>query len=583
MEKIRELLGRLGTLNPDELETLKGEVVAEFDRVHGEDTTAENVAILNELAEAGTQILAENQTRADAAAAAETAKAAAAEAMKALRGEDDGEPEGDGKEEPAAEPVADEPAEGEETEEQKAAKAAAAAAEAEPEGEPAAEPVAVTASSSVAALARRGRVQGNPEAALARRGNSPKVILASAFPLEGEINRSALSEVMCDTLGRMLRQGPPRGVALVASAEVQYPENLCLGLDVEQNTAIMEREAGMAAVVASGGVCGPTNVDYDIPTWATAERPLKEGLPAFQATRGGIRFIQPPDIGELGAATAIWTEATDANPGAATKPVFSVQCGQEQLVYVNAVSTRLGFGNMQSRFQPELVAANTDLAIAAAARKAEIKLLELITEKCVKDVTSAKVLGATRDLVTAMQQAAAAFRYSHRIPRSLMLTGIFPEWLKDLIKIDLARESAHQQDNDWNALAISEDQVIGLIKSAGINPIFTLDSLPELAGGTGYPTQQLAVQTANGAINTFPSKLEWKMFPEGTMQFLDGGRLDLGVVRDSTLDATNDYETFVETFEGIADRGFANSALQFVTELCANGQSGATATVATCA
>jgi len=27
----------------------------------------------------------------------------------------------------------------------------------------------------------------------------------------------------------------------------------------------------------------------------------------------------------------------------------------------------------------------------------------------------------------------------------------------------------------------------------------------------------------------------------GTFQFLDGGRLDLGVVRDSTLDATNDY------------------------------------------
>lgn len=28
------------------------------------------------------------------------------------------------------------------------------------------------------------------------------------------------------------------------------------------------------------------------------------------------------------------------------------------------------------------------------------------------------------------------------------------------------------------------------------------------------------------------------------MQYLDGGRLDLGVVRDLTLDATNDYETF---------------------------------------
>ncbi len=38
----------------------------------------------------------------------------------------------------------------------------------------------------------------------------------------------------------------------------------------------------------------------------------------------------------------------------------------------------------------------------------------------------------------------------------------------------------------------------------------------------------------------------WLLYPEGTFQFLDGGRLDLGVCRDSTLDATNDYESFVE-------------------------------------
>jgi len=61
-------------------------------------------------------------------------------------------------------------------------------------------------------------------------------------------------------------------------------------------------------------------------------------------------------------------------------------------------------------------------------------------------------------------------------------------------------------------------------------------------------------------------------FPEGVIQFLDAGRLDLGVVRDSTLDATNDYEKFVE---GIANRGYANSALQLVMEnFCPTGASG---------
>ena len=54
------------------------------------------------------------------------------------------------------------------------------------------------------------------------------------------------------------------------------------------------------------------------------------------------------------------------------------------------------------------------------------------------------------------------------------------------------------------------------------------------------------------------------VFVEGSVQRLDAGRLDLGVVRDSTLDATNDYETFVEVFETVVSRGFANSGLQLI-------------------
>ena len=45
------------------------------------------------------------------------------------------------------------------------------------------------------------------------------------------------------------------------------------------------------------------------------------------------------------------------------------------------------------------------------------------------------------------------------------------------------------------------------------------------------------------------------MFPEGTLLFLDGGTLDLGVTRDGTMLGANEYATFVETFEGLAMTG----------------------------
>ena len=79
-------------------------------------------------------------------------------------------------------------------------------------------------------------------------------------------------------------------------------------------------------------------------------------------------------------------------------------------VFTSAVTVRVGYGNMQSRFQPELVAANTDLAAAEWARKAEVNLLEGIRAKALADVTQAKVLGATRDIITSINTVAANFR-----------------------------------------------------------------------------------------------------------------------------------------------------------------------------
>jgi hypothetical protein len=37
-------------------------------------------------------------------------------------------------------------------------------------------------------------------------------------------------------------------------------------------------------------------------------------------------------------------------------------------------------------------------------------------------------------------------------------------------------------------------------------------------------------------------------FPEGTFLYIDGGTLDLGLVRDSTLNSTNDFQVFGEIF-----------------------------------
>jgi hypothetical protein len=63
------------------------------------------------------------------------------------------------------------------------------------------------------------------------------------------------------------------------------------------------------------------------------------------------------------------------------------------------------------------------------------------------------------------------------------------------------------------------------------------------------------------ALLEFPDSFKWYLFAEGTFLFLDGGSLDLGIIRDSSLVGTNDYKMFVETFEGVAKVGIEALAI----------------------
>jgi hypothetical protein len=54
------------------------------------------------------------------------------------------------------------------------------------------------------------------------------------------------------------------------------------------------------------------------------------------------------------------------------------------------------------------------------------------------------------------------------------------------------------------------------------------------------------------------------MFPEGAFLYVDGGTLELGLVRDSVLNKTNDFQIFGETFENVAYVGVESIAVTSV-------------------
>jgi hypothetical protein len=581
---INELLGLEGEALNDALASLNGEQLAEIESglveqaTAIEDNTPESVAKLTQLADAIDAT--RNAISTHEAAQAQAEKDAVA-ARARITGKDPKDPNAGT--DPEADPEVEDPETDPEADPEAAADPAAA------------EAALVAGGSRVKRMARQaGRAKPSPEQVEER----PQAVLTASAALAqtGLVgnrieSREQLAEGMAELLNGMSKGDAPRGRVMVASARWKLPEDRQLkNNDQAHNDRVFAEAFGQRpflslptdALTASGGICAPVNVDYTVPGWSTADRPIRDALPSFQADRGGITYVPPADIGTYAGATAVWTEATDANPAGATKPVIQVVCGSPTTAYVNAIPTRLGFGNLTARFAPEQTAAAIDLAMSEAARIAENELLYLISQSCIAGVTTSQVLGATRDFLTTVYQLVEGFRSYHRIPETVKFTAIFPAWVRGMMKTDLVREIGHSQTDYFDALKINDDYIDELLLNAGVNPVWHIDGQPASGGGNPTTVNQIfPTQAASGAINAFPTKILWYFFPEGAFQFLDGGRLDLGVVRDSTLDATNDYETFVEPFEGLAFRGFSTGALQLVSTTGANGATGGTVSVGT--
>lgn len=82
-----------------------------------------------------------------------------------------------------------------------------------------------------------------------------------------------------------------------------------------------------------------------------------------------------------------------------------------------------------------------------------------------------------------------------------------------------------------------------------------------------------ATLQSTGALNDFPEFVDWYAYPEGSWLFLDGGTLNLGIVRDSTLNTSNEAELFAETFENWAFIGV--ESLHVHQAICNNGAAAA--------
>jgi hypothetical protein len=210
----------------------------------------------------------------------------------------------------------------------------------------------------------------------------------------------------------------------------------------------------------------------------------------------------------------------------------------------------LEFANMSARFDTEWVSATNDSAQVAWARFAENQLLSRLAAGS-KAVNGIHQLGAVRDILLNYDRFIAYYRNRHRLNDMVPLRTIMPRFVIEMLMSDLAMQMSNASPGEL--FGIAKATLESWFRTRGVNVTWHLDGLN---GGTQntvvFPSQNYADLAAGGTVPAYPTSIDALLYREGDWLFLDGGTLDLGLVRDSNLNLRNRYQTFVETFEGVA-------------------------------
>lgn len=494
-------------LNDAGLKALKEKVNKAFVRLNDKErVTAEDLAEMNALAEQKDTIKGEETRRGEAQVEAQAQREALAARMS-------DEPEAPAADEPAA-PV-DAPAVEE------------VVTPAEPEAPAADEPEAVIPETIAASAAPVRTVAEASAPSIEKWGSALSIVASSDIPgtpTGKALARDELSEALhARARGMTDTKGTSKG-ALVASIGMVKPKWDITDIRDEQKLREIWNEAhDVQSMVASGGWCAPSETIYDFVCDFEAVDGLVD-IPTITARRGGVRVPTSPLLKDVFAdadAGFTWTEQNDidaATPGGPTKPCFVIPCPDFTDHRLQAQGLCVTAGNLTDRAYPELTNRYIDLVMAAHAHRINgLTIAKMVAGSTAFPITVYPNSGASA-VLGGLEFVIQSMRDEFFMAETQVLEVKLPRWIRGLIRQDISRRSGVAYE---------------LVSNADIATWFT-----EIGASVQFVMDW---QTLTGAQTSWPTHVTAMVFPAGSHTRLDGGSIDLGVVRDSTLNSTNDY------------------------------------------
>lgn len=480
----------LNTVQNEELAALQDSLIKEFDALMDSDDT--DVTVLSEIADAVDAVRAEISARAEAQAKAAEEKAALKDRIHA---------------EIVA--VEEEIIEEEVAVEEAVEEAEAVEVEAESERE------LVTASAPKAPSA--SAVRRHTPAPEAPKAQGPEVVITAAADVPGYAGGQTIGLIdvarAMHSKARTLNDRSPR--VPVAQFSVPIPSDNKVGADLAHNLDVIDRVTKPSALTAAGW-CAPSTNLYELFAIDAGDGLID--LPTVQVTRGGLNV--PNFVGYGAADDGLWTWTEDSRDDEETKPCLYIPCPDFTDYRLEAEGLCITAGNLTDRAYPELTQRFVQLALNSHLHRLSAAIVAKITGGATGVSMNAVNSSAAGSILNAVDLQVADYRSQYRMSVNSVLEAVFPLWTRELIRADLAMR------NGVNLTNVSDADIDAHFATRKVRAQFVHDYQPLFGMGP-------AVE--------WPATVSFLVYAAGAYVRGDGGTIDLGVVRDSVLNATNDY------------------------------------------
>jgi len=309
------------------------------------------------------------------------------------------------------------------------------------------------------------------------------------------------------------------------------------------------RPEAKESLLAAGGWCAPSEIRYDFFNIACEDGLID--LPTFGVTRGGIRFPVSPSLADAVGDNAfapfavpfsnasvpfLWTEADDilTVTGSPNKPCMRVPCPDFEEERLECYGICLTAGNLTDDAYPEATQNTLRLLMAAHAHAMNARLIALMVAQSSAPITTGEFSGggtpatakpAYQQILSGLSLGATDYRARYGMCMDDILEVVAPYWLRDVIRADLAWR------NGVDLLSVSNEQINGYFTDRNLRVQWVNDWQVRGAGQFGNATP----------VTAWPTTVDVMIYAAGTFLHGNGMSLDLGVIRDSVLNAENDF------------------------------------------